>query len=425
MKKFLLIHIIILYALIAKGYRIEIFNQELANTPVFLAGYYGEQVFIVDSAMTDAQGKAVFERGYELCDGMYTIVAPGKLKYDMLIANRQQLRLDWLPTGEVSLAGDEQAAIFAQYQTQTELPDNEQIKELRQQIIGQYPGTFIAAYLTALQPVEPPSTDNFQFSISNFQLEYRYRRRNFFANMPLSDVRLLRTPLYHETIHYFVNHFVTQHADSLIHIAYDLLEQASGNFETFFYVSDFMIDYCLRNRNIENINRFYNFMQRNRDMLGIRGMAMVPPRSSINYFAVPDEKSLQARLQNMSLVDIDGQAFFPQTIDAKYRVFYFWKNDCGRCVAEASRWQTILNRYGRLPCHGIAVNIKNDVQQPENRILAYEPLCVNASIADMPICETIFLATIYPKIIVTDNAGNIVGLFTSVSSLDDFLRIAQ
>ena len=104
---------------------------------------------------------------------------------------------------------------------------------------------------------------------------------------------------------------------------------------------------------------------------------------------------------------------------------FFWQNDCPRCIAEASRLQAVLNRYGNLSCHGIAVNIGNDVQQPENRILAYDPLCVNVSIANMPACETVFFATGYPKIIVTDNAGNIIALFASTASLENFLKNAR
>ena len=415
--------IIQLFCISANAYRIEIYNPAIANMPVFLAGYYGDQASVIDSVATDAGGKAVFERNDYLCTGMYSLVAPGKLSYDFLLDVGQQLRIEWMTTGDVRIEGDEPTAAWASYQAwAASYPEKTQLEERRRQIISQYPGTFLAAYLTALQPVELPDTE-ISGDISQLMRRYRYRRLHFFDNMPLSDVRLLRTPLYHETIHYYLTRFVTQQTDSLIHIAYRMLEQASGNCETFFYVSDFLLDFSLRNK-INDVNKLHNFVNRNRDMLGAKGQSMLSNRSNINYFKIPDEKSFQNRLENMPLTDINGQSFQLQTIRNKFRILYFWQNNYPRCIADAARWQTVLNRYANKSCSGIAVNVKYDVQLPANRLLAYDPMCTNVSAAEAPWCETIFFANLYSKIVVTDDEGNIVGIFASSASLDNFLKIA-
>ena len=411
----------------AYAYRIEISNPAIANTPVFLAAYYGDQVSVIDSLVADAGGKAVFERDYDLRVGMYTLLAPGKMTYDLLIDAGQQLRIEWLTTDDVRIEGDEPTAAWAAYQSFVEArPERAQLVERRREIIHQYPGAFLAAYLTALQPVEPPEDAEMTGDLNQLMRRYHYNRRHFFDNMPLSDVRFLRTPLYHGTIHHYINRFVTQQTDSLIHIAYRMLEQASGNYETFFYVSDFLIDYSLRNHTkIKDINRLHNFVNRNRDMLGAKGQSMLPARSNINYFKIPEEESLKSRIENMLLTDEKGQVFQLQTISERYRVFYFWYNSCPRCISDAGRWQSVLNRHAHRSCSGIAVNIKHDVQQPENRIMAFDPLFVNVSAASMAWCETIFFAMLYSKIIVTDADGNIVGIFASSASWDNFMRTAH
>jgi hypothetical protein len=406
----------------AYAYRIEISNQAAVNTRVFLACYYGGRASVIDSTMTDAGGSAVFERDYDLCAGLYTVVAPGKLQCDLLLDTGQQLRIKWLETGEVCIDGDEQTAAYAACKAWTDLqPDKEQVMERRQQLTGQYPNTFLAAYLAALQPVEPPDMKTTN-DVTQMMKAYRYRRSHFFDNMSLSDVRLLRTPLYHETIHYFITKFVTQQTDSLIFIAYNMLEQASGNCETFFYISDFLLDFSLRNRSIKDINKLYNFVQRNRDMIGAKGMTMLPGRHNVNYFALADERTLKNRIENMPMTDIEGQTF--SLLSAKYRVFYFWKNDCPRCLADISQWQTVLKKYEK-SCMGIAVNINDDVQKQENRILAYDPLCTNVSIVNTPVCGKIFFAANYSKIVMTDAEGNIIGLFGSVASFDNFFKITK
>ena len=421
--KHLIFCFLLIIAIPVNAYRIEISNPALANTPVFLAGYYGDQVLVVDSTWTDAAGKAVFERDDNLCAGMYTLIAPAKLTCDLLIDAGQQLRVEWTPTGDVHIEGDEPAAAFAAYQTfENTRPDKEQLVERRRQIIAQYPRTFLAAYLTALQPVEAPAAE-VTGDMSQMMQAYQYRRRHFFDNMPLSDVRLLRTPLYHENVKYYFTQFVTQQTDTLIHIAYRMLELASANYETFYYVSDFLIDFSLRNKEIRNLQNFYNFVNRNRDMLGTKGIAMIPTRSGSSYFHLPEETSLKNHLKNMSLSNADGQAFDPHATDSKYRIFYFWENDCPRCIADVSRWRDFLNRNKSF-C-GIAVNVKNDVKQQENRILAFDPLCINVSAANLPCYGTFFFVNFYSKMVVTDAEGNIIGIFTSIVSLDNFLKIAR
>ena len=405
----------------ANAYRIEVSNPTIANTPVFLAAYYGDQLSVVDSVAADATGKAVFERDYNMCAGMYTIVAPGKLSYNLLLDAGQQLRVEWLTTNDIRIEGDAPTAAWAAYQSFADArPGRVQLAERQRQVINQFPNSFLAAYLAALQPVEPPETE--LSAASQLMQTYQYRRRNFFDNMPLSDVRMLHTPLYHETIRYYLTQFVTQQTDTLIHIAYRMLELAAGNYETFFYVSDFLIDFSLRSK-IEGISRLHNFLLRNRDMLGTRGIAMLPPRSNANYFKIPEEKSLQNRIETLILTDTDGQPFDQQTVRNKYRMFFFWQNDYPRCIADVSRWQTVLNKYDSKPSSGIAVNLKYDVQLPENRILTYEPLCTNVSVANTPWCKTIFFALLYSKIVVTDIEGNIIGIFASSAGLDNFLRI--
>jgi len=407
-----------------QAYQIEITNKKLANIPVFLAGYYGDRVFVIDSVQTDVNGKAVFARDYRLCAGMYTLIAPGKLSYDLLLDAGQQLHIEWQTDKDIRITGDEQTAAYAAYLAWTNTrPVKEQLTERRRQIISQHPGTFLAAYLTALQPVEAPDAEKTVGKAQMMQT-YQYRRSHFFDNMPLSDVRLLRTPLFHETIHYYITKFVTQQTDTLIHIAYRMLEQASGNYETFFYVSDFLIDFSLRSK-IKDINKLHNFVRRNRDMLGIKGQALLPARTSTNYFKLVDEKSLQTRIANMPFIDISGQKFDPQTVQSKYRIYFFWKNDCPRCLAEVPRWQTTLDKYKRKSCFGIAVNTQNDVRHQENRILTFDPLCINVSIGNLSSCETIFFTLDYSKIVVTDFESNIIAIFGSTASLDSFLRIAQ
>lgn len=413
--------IAVFFTVPAQAYRIELSVASMPHTPVYLAGYYGDVVSVIDSARLDGNGKTVFERSRDLCAGIYTIVSPGKLTYDLFIDSGQQLNavLD-VETGTGRITGDLQTAAYAGYLAwQQKKQDRRQQAEQCRQLAGRYPGTFFSAYMNALRPAEPDSMPAGS-GMEQMLKMYRYRRRHFFDRMDLSDVRLLRTPLYHETIHFYISKFVTQQTDTLIHIAYNMLERASGNYETFFYMSDFLIDFSLRSK-IDHIYRLHNFVQRNRDMIGSKGMSLIPAGSRNNYFRLGGETLLRDRLQNMQLSGIDGHLFDHRQIKSKYRIFYFWKPGCPRCLADVAKWQAVLNKNKMKSCSGIAVNTESDVQRQTDRILAYDPLCINTSIRGKPECERLFYAGFYSKIIVTDTAGDIIGVFSSVAALDQFL----
>jgi hypothetical protein len=405
------------FAVPLKAYHITVSAKDMANMPVFLAEYYGEFVSVIDSAQLDNSGNALFSGNNSLCTGIYTVVIPGKLTCDLLIDGAQQLNVVLSAGHDAEVSGNIQSETYAGYLAWLDTkPEKQQIAERRNRIIDRYPGTFLARYMKALQLVEAPAATD---DIGQMMSAYHYRRRHFFDNMNLSDAGLLRTPLYHETVQYYISKFVTQHADTLIHIAYRLLEQASGNCETFFFMSDFLLDYSLRSK-IENSSRLYNFLRRNRTMLSPKAASLLPAKSGSNYFLLQNGEDMQNILNSMEFSEMDGASFDPRQIKSKYRIFYFWHQECPRCLSDASKWQTLLNKYRSKSCFGLAVNIKDDVRQPENRILAYEPLCVNLSLKNAPECTSVFFANLYSKIIVTDTGGDILGIFPSTASLDEF-----
>jgi hypothetical protein len=384
-----------------------------------MAGYYGEQIFIVDSALSDTHGKVLFMDDQELHPGIYTMVVPGKLSYDFLVGEKQELKITLNPdTGEEIITGNAESMAFATIHSPG--ISDQQKKTLRQQFIEQYPETFLATYLKAISPIHGEIAVSSDSTYLPVNPAYRYQKKHFFDNMDLSDIRLLHTPLYHETIQFYFTQFITQKTDSLIPVAYRMLEKASGNYETFFYMSDFLIDFSLRHK-IDGINRLHSFLLHNRYMLGSKAIPLLPVKSRNINFKIPNENILKERLRSMHLFDKEGQSFELSSVKKKYRILFFWNSICPRCLSDVSRWQQVLNKYRSKSCFGIAVNTYTSVLQPENRILDYDPICVNVSIDDTPQSERIFFTNYYSKIIVIDSDDNVIGIFCSSAALDNFL----
>jgi hypothetical protein len=338
------------------------------------------------------------------------------LRYDFLMDTVQNLRIHTAPHHTV-MAGSRQSEAYAGYCLWLDgHPDKQQAVAYRDSLIGRYADTFLAAYLAALQPVQ---NENITASddLSQILLRYRYQRQHFFDYMDLSDVRLLHTPLYHETIRYYFSGFVTQQPDTLIYLAYRLLEKASGNAETFFFVADFLTDYSLRS-NIEHIDRLYRFLHPNRYMLSDKILQFLPAGKRTMHFMLHDTESVSNRFTDIPMYDASGQAFHATSLPSRYRIYYFWDATCPRCISDAASWQSLLNRRSGA-YSGIAVNVRPDVP---SRVPAPVFQCSSVT-THFRQYEHLFLSHGYAKTIVTDADGSIMGIFASLQALDAFLNL--
>ena len=111
---------------------------------------------------------------------------------------------------------------------------NEDVQGKIYEVIEQNDGNFLSVFLLALQEIivpDPPKDENGNITDSQFQ--YRYYKEHYLDNFDISDVRLLRTPVYQNKIMHYINKVVVQVPDSLI-VAVDMLIEASRSDEQLF-----------------------------------------------------------------------------------------------------------------------------------------------------------------------------------------------
>ncbi|MDR0714143.1 MAG: hypothetical protein LBF89_07800 [Bacteroidales bacterium] len=397
--------------------RIEVSLDSLPNTVLFLAGYYGERVLMIDSARSDDSGRAVFD-GIPLPQGIYTLTAPERFRCDFLLAEEQNLLIG-RKDKRTSVSGNRQTEAYADYLLLVESrPERQQLDNYRETLIASYPGTLLAAYLSALQPVRPPPPEHPQpDERTQMMYEYRYRRQHFFDRIDLSDTRLLHTPLYVETIRYYFSQFVTQQVDTLISTAYRLLCKAAGSCETCFFMMDFLDDYSLRTP-VTGIERLHRFLQPNRCMLSRKAVSMLPEKEKNLKFVLPEGENICKRLASVNYYGTDGKDFrFLQT-EKCFRIFYYWDAACPRCLSDADSWQRLMNRYHSGLCEGIAVHVRSP--HPPNKLLA--AAAANVYVSDFTGYERLFLTHGYAKTVLAGHDGEILGIFGSMQALDTFLN---
>ncbi|GHT22017.1 hypothetical protein FACS189430_03160 [Bacteroidia bacterium] len=369
------------------------------GTPVFLAGYYGDRVLVLDSTRFDTSGDAVFS-GVSLPQGIYTLFVPGLFRYEFLMAEEQKIRISSREQ-QVTVSGSAQSEAFAAWMDADF--DKTQAEAQRDLLLKQFSGSFLATYLAAMQPNALPD-DLSPDELTQMLRLYRYQRRHFFDKFDLSDADLLHTPLFAETIKFYFSTLLTQQTDTLIAAAYNLLQKASGNYETFFFVMDFLVDYSLRN-DVKNIERLHRFLQPNRCMLSENAVLLLPEKSRKMGFILPNGK-----MQAMPAFDLSH-------VNTRFRIFYFWDGACPRCLSDAASWQKTMNKHRAKSCTGIAVNVQTP--RPADISLGNVDLCVHAS--GLSAYERMFLTNAYAKLVLTASDGEVLGIFGSLQALDTFL----
>jgi thiol-disulfide isomerase/thioredoxin len=246
--------------MLSQGHQIEVFIKNLKNQDVILGHHFNEQLVPDDTITLNAKGEGVFKGKEAFPGGMYFLFLPNKNLFDFILDADQEFSIiaDTFNFSEtVSFKGSEENLIFKEYekkvrtvtQQQEELmksrelnkQDGQKVKEIDKQInamreeinsfynkvLTDNPSLFFIKFLKATRRPEVPPT------ITDKEKQYYWFRNHYFDNFDVSDPRLLRTPIYQNTIDIFVDKVLMQHPDTLISEIDLLIEKSRTNKELF------------------------------------------------------------------------------------------------------------------------------------------------------------------------------------------------
>src|SRR3954466_4698876 len=75
------------------GYEIKV-TTNYKSAQLYLGNYFGKRKQLVDSAVADSQGTAIFKGGKKLAQGIYFLVSPQRvIMFDMLMDKNQHFSL--------------------------------------------------------------------------------------------------------------------------------------------------------------------------------------------------------------------------------------------------------------------------------------------------------------------------------------------
>lgn len=263
------------------GYSIKGKIKGWHDTVCYFGNHYGNKQYVKDTAKIDKDGNFVFKGDKKLDGGIYLIVFPNKVYYELLIDKEQNFYAETDTAKMVTnmkIKGSEDNAMFYKYlnfisqKGQSKEPLIKRISKIREDslaaattkkdsikilqdkinsidkevetyknnFIKEYPSSFLSTIFKAQTDVAVPETPTLPNGRKDSTFPYRYFKEHYWDNIPLSDDRILRTPIFHGKLKYYFDKVLMQHPDSIIKESDILVAKTNGNKEMFKYIVWYM-----------------------------------------------------------------------------------------------------------------------------------------------------------------------------------------
>ncbi len=447
-------------SLFAQGYKIEVQIEGIKDTTLLLGYHYGEKKYVQDTATVNSKGIVVFEGDSALNKGIYLIILPSKTYFEILVNDDQNFgvktssnglidKLSFTRSKENSAYADFQRFMIEQQKTMDEYQAKykgvstkldsvkimqEKIKALDKKvknywdvIIKDNPNSLLALIAKSMKNVEipeftvPANTKN--ADSLKWVLSYKYNKDHYFDNLPLTDARLIRTPILEGRLNTFFDRVLIPTPDSITPEAIKIIEATKANKEVFQYMVTTLTN-KFASSNIMGLDAVFVTLA---EKYYLTGQAWWADKKLLDKI---QEKvsSLKPNLlgnqsPNLALPDMSGIIRKISDIKTKITVVYFWDSSCSHCKKVTPELKKIYDKFKPKGLEVYAVYTQGN--QPEvveyitknqlNWINVWDP-------AQNSNFRNLFDIYSTPVIYVLDMDKKIIGKRISEESLDKMLE---
>lgn len=351
-----------------KGYNIRVKLDNYTAKEVILGFHYGEKQYVKDTAQLGTDGYFTFKADTLFQPGVYLLV----LKPDnnfvqvMLPADDQDFTMtadikDII--GSMKIKGSDDNEVFYTYMRylsklrpesdtlkaqlarvkgnkadSTRIADkindlDKQVKKYQLDLIAKHP-TYVGAKVVkaSIDPEVPTFTgDDKEVQ----RKRYYWYRAHFFDNVDVSDPVLLRSPVLHSKVDYYVTKMLPQHPDS-INVGLDDLyaRMKSGSEVQRYYIIHFLNFYA--KSTLVGFDACYVHIAKKYYCDGTATWAKKEDVEKICDNARRLEPILIGKIApNITVKSTDNKPVSLYDVDADYTVLFFWAPDCGHCKKAA------------------------------------------------------------------------------------------
>jgi thiol-disulfide isomerase/thioredoxin len=357
------------------GYDIKVSFKPYSGGYVYLAHYFGKSIYVKDSATLDANGQADFKGTDPLQGGVYMLVNPGKSQLvEMLVDNKDQHFSIYADSTDLvrktKFTGSQENTLFTQYQVyaadqfqrvrplQAQLATahthadtlkiGDQIQAInketilyRENLIGKYPDSFLAALFRLMKEPDVPPTPTLPNGRKDSLFAYRYYKAHYWDGVSFYDDRLLFTPIFEPKLNDYFSRLVSPDVDSIkMEVNHIILFGRSNKTMFKYFLTKFTNDYAnphYMGQDAVFLDLFEKYYQTGQvDWLSQAQMKSINDRA---YSIMANQLGDPAA--DIQLLDSSDRKVNLYGVQAPFTVVCFWDPDCGHCQKEVPQLDSI------------------------------------------------------------------------------------
>lgn len=388
---------------ISQGYQVKV---KLRSTPkdtlFYLVGYYGNKRVKVDSTTTQkaTPNQFVFKSDTSLQSGIYLVVNQRHMQlFEFVVDKSQQIsvELDTLNIiNTIVVKNSPETQLFYQYlrgltQRQDSVKEIEKVLDYAQQtqnnalfkskyvdylaainktekytslFIDTHPKDLIAKVLKMNQEIEMPPLPTLPDGTKDSTWGWQYYKTHYWDNIDITDVRMVRTPVFGNKIKVFFDDLIHQHPDSIMAEIDLFLSKTKPSKEMTRYVLTWLTDHYQQSTVVGHDAVFVHLVEK-------YFMSGEAPWMSENMIRIYSKRAAQLKsiligavIPELVMQDTSGVLLSNYKTGTKYTIMWFWDPDCTHCVVETPKLQAFYQQYkDSLGVEVFAVSLDKDLDR--------------------------------------------------------------
>ncbi len=370
-----------IFGQVKSGYEIDITIHGLPDSSIYLAYHYGDKQYIKDTIKLDNTGSGKVAGTEALPQGIYMIVLPGKVYFEILISDDQYFTLscnfkDYFNT--LKFTGSDENSAFLEYQKKwmvmqqkasaisrrvqnnrqnadslkilspMQKAEEEYMKSYLKSVIKANNGNLLATLVKALLPLDVPEF-KVPAGVSNpdslrWIWNYNYNKDHFFDNIDLNDERLLRTPILYARLEAFFTNVVIQSPDSINKEIDKLIKKCEKDYKMFQFVSVYLFNHFRES----DIMGHDAVMVKIADDIYLSGKADWVSKEFIDDLKKQVDlirpNLIGKKAEDLVMDSYKGVFVSLYDVDKDFTVLYFWEPDCGHCQEATPKLKTFYDK---------------------------------------------------------------------------------
>lgn len=369
------------------GYKIDVKVKGLNSGTLLLANYFGPKQYLTDSAKINAQGVAVFQGSKPLPNGIYLIVLPNHTYTEIAVSESSQvfgvetdtllsphaLKVKNSKENELfyefnrfaAVKGEEAGRLQEELKTQTDENKkaaireelrklDQQVSDKRSEIARNNPTTFVGKIFKAMTEVSVPEPTPGPDGKIDSNFKYNYYKDHYWDNFDFSEDGLMRTPVYHNKLEYYMTKMFIQIPDTVIKAIETVMPKVEkgGGKEIFKYTVWWNTNHYEESK-IMCMDKVLHYMIANYYCAGRAYWADSALINKMCEHARKIEPTLCGRTApDLTLIDTSMLPHTLSRINSPVTIVAFWDHQCGHCQKDIPR---LARMYDTLAKKGVFV----------------------------------------------------------------------